>query len=60
MTSADELTAYNLLAIEGPSGARLASGYETPFSGTAWIETASLPLGPGPHALATRVRMRPQ
>ncbi len=58
LTSADSLTPYNLIAIEGAGGARLASGYEAPGSGANWIETASLPLGPGPLALATRVRMR--
>lgn len=51
-------TNYNLLAIEGPGGARLVSGLSESSPVTLWNEISSLPLGPGPHALATRVRMR--
>lgn len=58
MTSSDSLSVFNLVAIEGAGGARLASGYDGTGPSTQWVETASLPLGPGPHAIATRTRMR--
>lgn len=60
MSSDDSLSfaTFNLLAIEGPAGARLASGFSESISEQGWDEISSLPLGPGPHALATRVRMR--
>ncbi|MBL8801167.1 MAG: putative Ig domain-containing protein [Planctomycetes bacterium] len=60
MNSDDSLSfaTFNLLAIEGPAGARLASGFSESISEQGWDEISSLPLGPGPHALATRVRMR--
>lgn len=60
MTSDDSLSfaPYNVLAIDGPGGARLASGFSESSPVALWNEISSLPLGPGPHALATRVRMR--
>jgi hypothetical protein len=58
MTPAESVTPFNLLAIDGPSGSRLVSGYNTPNSVALWNEISSEPLGAGPHALATRVRMR--
>jgi hypothetical protein len=60
MNPAESTSAFNLLVTDGAGGARLVSGYNDVNSVALWNEISSAPLGPGPHALATRVRMRPQ